>query len=83
MQASPPYTAPPPPLRGSDVTTGTPMWDPTCSVTGAAISDASDTISPYFGAVFPEINLVLSRQALPEKTGIPKVVSPTYRFWLP
>jgi hypothetical protein len=58
------------------------MWDPTISVVSASISDASVSISPHFGTGFPEIGFVLSWQALPEKTGIPKLVSLAYCFWL-
>jgi hypothetical protein len=51
------------------------MWDPTISVAGDRISVASVSIYPHFDTGFPEICLVLSRQAFPEKSEIPKLVS--------
>jgi hypothetical protein len=58
------------------------LWDPTMSVAGDRMSVASVSIYPHFGTGFLEICLVLSWQALPEKTGIPKLVSLAYCFWL-
>jgi hypothetical protein len=58
------------------------LWDPTISVVSAIISVASVSIYPHFGTGFPEICFVLSWQALPERIGIPKLVSLAYYFWL-
>jgi hypothetical protein len=54
------------------------VWDPGISVACAVISDASDTISPHFGAVFFEVNNVWFLRVSPQRTGIPKLVSPAY-----
>jgi hypothetical protein len=58
------------------------VWDPGISVAGASISVASVSNYPHSIAAFTEFCFVISRQALPEKAEIPKLVSLDYRFGL-